>query len=144
MTLGRYARNTSVPVERSRVEVERILTKYGAKKFGSMTEETKATIYFEVKGRELQWSIPLPDRKRYNSNADHEREIRRRWRVMVITIKAMLEAVESKLLTFDEAFLSHVVIPGTAKTVGQMLSTANLDSLYQGSSLRALLAQNPE
>lgn len=140
---GKYAANTSVPVERSRGEVERILTKYGATKFGTMTEETRVSVYFEVKGRQVQWSIPMPDRKRYRNDADHEKEIRRRWRVLVITIKAMLEAVESKLLTFDQAFLPHIVIPGTARTIGESL-VPKLDALYQGMSLPALLSENPQ
>lgn len=144
MSLGQYARNTSVPVARSRAEIERVLTKYGASKFGSMSEENRATLYFEVKGRQLQWTIPIPERKRYRHETDYDREIRRRWRVMLITVKAMLEAVESKLLTFDQAFLPHIVIPGTAKTIGEAISSPKLDALYQGMSLPALLAENPE
>jgi hypothetical protein len=139
VSLGNYAASTSVPVERSRAEVERILTKYGATKFGTMSEETKVTVYFEVKGRQVQWSIPMPTKK----DARYEQEVRRRWRVMVITVKAMLEAVESKLLTFDQAFLSHIVIPGTARTLGETL-VPKLDALYGGSSLRALLSENPD
>ena len=142
MTLGKYAANTTVPVERSRAEVERILTKYGATKFGTMSEETKVTIYFEVKGRQVQWSIPLPPKGKYRHAVDHDREVRRRWRVLVITVKAMLEAVESKLLSFDQAFLSHIVIPGTARTLGETI-VPKLDALYQGLSLPALLAENP-
>jgi hypothetical protein len=141
--IGRYAHGTAVPVERSRVEIERVLTKYGASKFGTMTEETRSTVYFEVKGRQLQWSIPMPDAKRMTqSRFDQER--RRRWRVMLITLKAMLEAVESKLMTFDEAFLSHIVIPGTARTVAEALSTPKLDALYSGKWRPALLAENPD
>lgn len=141
MSLGKYAANTSVPVERSRAEVERILTKYGASKFGTMSEETKVSVFFEVKGRQVQWSIPMPDKKRMGVG-DYEREVRRRWRVLVITIKAMLEAVESKLLSFDQAFLPHIVIPGTARTIGEALSTPRIDALYAGTSLPALLSEN--
>ena len=143
MSLGQYARHTAVPVERSRAEIERVLTKYGATKFGSMSEETKATLYFEVKGRQLQWSIPLPVKSKFRHETDHAREVRRRWRVMLITVKAMLEAVESKLLTFDQAFLSHIVIPGTAKTMSEMISSPKLDALYAGQGLKALLSDNP-
>ena len=141
MTLGRYAASTSVPVERSRAEVERVVTKYGATKFGTMSEETKVTIYFEVKDRQVQWSIPIPPKAKYRYDKDHEQEVRRRWRVLVITVKAMLEAVESTLLTFDQAFLPHIVIPGTARTIGETL-VPKLPALYAGQSLPALLAEN--
>lgn len=80
MSLGKYAANTSVPVERSRAEVERILTKYGATKFGTMSEQTHVTVYFEVKGRQVQWTLPLPARARYRAETDYDREVRRRWR----------------------------------------------------------------
>ena len=109
-----------------------------------MSEETKATLYFEVKGRQLQWSIPLPTKSKFRYDTDYDREVRRRWRVMLITVKAMLEAVESKLLTFDQAFLPHIVIPGTARTMGEMLSTPKLDALYAGGGVKALLAENPD
>lgn len=139
---GRYASTTSVPVERSRAEIERILTKYGASKFGTMSEETKVTVFFEAKGRQVQWSVPMPVKSKYRFEKDHGQEGRRRWRVLVITIKAMLEAVESKLLSFDEAFLPHIVVPGTARTLGEVL-VPKLDALYSGLSLPALLAENP-
>ena len=140
MTLGQYAAGTSVPVERSRAEVERVVVKYGATKFGTLSEETKATVFFEIKGRQVQWAVPLPPK----SQPTADREVRRRWRVLVITVKAMLEAVESKLLTFDQAFLPHIVVPGTAKTIGEFISTPKLNALYSGKSLKALLAENPE
>jgi hypothetical protein len=143
VSLGKYAASTSVPVERSRAEVERVLTKYGATRFGTMSEETKVTVYFEVKGRTVQWSIPLPPKSKYRYEKDYDQEVRRRWRVLVITIKAMLEAVESKLLTFDEAFLPHIVIPGTGRTLGAAI-VPKLDALYSGLSLPALLSENPE
>ena len=140
---GKYAANTSVPVERSRAEVERVLTKYGATKFGTMSEETKATIFFEVKNRQVQWSIPIPPRAKFRDETDYAREIRRRWRVLLITVKSMLEAVESKLMTFDQAFLPHIVIPGTARTLSEAI-VPKLDALYSGLALPALLAANPE
>ena len=139
---GHYAKGTTVPVSQSRAEVERVLTKYGATKFGTMTEPLRVSVFFEVKGRQVQWSIPIPEKKKFRYETDYDKEVRRRWRVLVITIKAMLEAVESKLLTFDEAFLAHIVIPGTARTLGESIAP-KLDALYEGKSLPALLSENP-
>jgi hypothetical protein len=150
---GRYAQNTSVPVERSRVEVEQVLAKYGATHFGTMTKPDGATIVFEFKGRQIQLAVPMPPktdkafthkgwRARTAQAKDKlwEAEYRRRWRVLVITVKAMLEAVDSKLLTFDEAFLAHIVVPGTAKTIGGEI-VPRLDAIYAGQL--ALLSENP-
>ncbi len=155
----RFAENTSVPVERSRAEIERVLARYGATRFGTMQEPDGATIYFEIRGRQIQLKVPMPartdkaftqDRRspwRRVSEGERDRrweaEYRRRWRVLVITIKAMLEAVDSRLLTFDEAFLAHIVVPGTARTIGTAI-VPKLDALYAGLSLPALLAENPQ
>lgn len=152
-----YASNTSVPAERSRAEIERTLANYGAERFGTMTEPDGATIYFELKGRQIQLRVPMPpkDDKRFTRShrsswrtvgtaerdKRYEQEYRRRWRVLLITVKAMLEAVDSKVLTFDQAFLAHIVVPGTAKTIGDAL-IPRLDAVQVG-GLRALLAENP-
>ena len=153
-----YATNTSVPVERSRAEVERVLAKYGVTHFGTMTRPDGGVVYFEYKGRQIQLSVPMPPRtdpqftnrprSSWGKVADSTRdqrwdaEYRRRWRVLVITVKAMLEAVDSKLLTFDQAFLAHIVIPGSAKTLGDVI-VPKLDAMYQGLGLPALLSENP-
>lgn len=146
----RYAEGTSVPVERSEAEIKRVLQRYGADKIGIMSETTKATIYFGVKGRDVQLVIPLvrkgdpiPDKKGYAfTEQGADKEVRRRWRVMVLTLKAMLEAIDSKITTFDEVFLAHVVLPGTGRTIGDAL-VPKLPELYGGASLRALLSENP-
>lgn len=153
--MGRYAAGTTVSSEKTQTEIRRVLERYGASRIGLMTEPGKATIYFQVKDRDVQMAVPLVRKgdpfverirgqgyKRVYSEDGAERESRRRWRVMVLTLKAMLEAVESKVTTFDEVFLAHVVIPGTGRTVGEAL-VPRLGSLAT-SGLRALLAENPE
>ena len=145
-----YAERTSVPVERSEAEIKRVLQKYGAEKIGIMSEPTKATIYFGVKGRDVQLVIPLVKKgdpvigKKGHTWTENgaQAEVRRRWRVMVLTLKAMLEAVDSQITTFDQVFLAHVVIPGTGRTLGDVL-VPKLPALYEGKTLTALMAENP-
>lgn len=147
-----YAQGTSVPIDRSRSEIERIIVRYGAAKYGTWSEPGKAIVQFETKnGRQVQIPVPMPsDKDVPRGTRDRAKwidgEMRRRWRVLVITLKAMLEAVESKLFTFDQVFLSHMVIPGTAETLGSKL-IPRLPALYSGTSLPALLmdtAQSPD
>ena len=40
-----------------------------------------------------------------------EQEVRRRWRALLLVIKAKLEAVESGISTMDSEFLAFVVLP---------------------------------
>jgi hypothetical protein len=148
---ARYAASTSVPVERSEQEIKRTLQRYGATRIGIMSEPKVATLYFTVKDREIQLKIPIPvaetlvDGHKYRkwTKPAAAQEERRRWRVMVLTLKAMLEAVESHITTFDEVFLAHVVMPGTGRTIGDLL-VPKLNALYSGQSLPSLLAErNP-
>jgi hypothetical protein len=146
--MRRYAERTAVPVLRSELEIKRVLQRYGADRIGIMSEPRRATIYFSIKGRDVQMPIPFPlngdllPGKKYAkwTAAAAQAEERRRWRVMVLTLKAMLEAVESGVTTFDEVFLAHVVIGN--QTVGQML-VPRLGALTTGTPLRELLAENP-
>jgi len=127
--MARYAAGTAVPVLRSEQEIKRILQRYKADRIGIMSEPGKATIYFSVKGRDVQMPIPIPKpgdllpHSKYAkwSTAAAEAEERRRWRVMVITLKSMLEAIESGVTTFDQIFLAHLVLPGTNQTVGDAI-----------------------
>ena len=141
--MSRYAASTAVPVERSRSEIERVLERYGCSRFGIMNEAGgSALLYFEHAERSFQLAVRVPPQAKFQSEAKWQQERRRRWRVMVLTLKASLEAVASGLATFEEVFLAHVVIPGTAKTLGQAL-IPKLDALYAGKPLPALLAENP-
>jgi hypothetical protein len=135
--LGKYAAHTTVPVDRSEAEVKRVLTRYGATETGILTRESDVRLYFVVNKRTVQWSMPLPPKKGFRTDAAYDQEVRRRHRVMVITVKSLLEAIEAKVLTFDQAFLSHMVVGATGQTVGELV----IPKLDEG--LRALVAENP-
>lgn len=128
----KYAEQTSVPVERSKAEIEGLLARYGADQFVSGWSEGKAVIAFVASGRRVKFILPLPDPKadifRYRLYKDkpvsHGQELspaaqrerweqacRQRWRALALVIKAKLEAVESGITSFEEEFYSHVVMP---------------------------------
>jgi hypothetical protein len=146
----RFAERTGVPVLRSEQEIKRVLQRYKADRIGIMTEPGKATIYFSAKGRDVKLEIPLvrageklPDKQFMRwTQAGADAEERRRWRVMVLTLKAMLEAIESGIATFDQVFLAHVVMPSTGQTIGATL-VPKLSALYAGKTLPSLMAENP-
>jgi hypothetical protein len=128
-----YAEHTKVPVEQSKAEIERTLTRYGADRFAYFTEAGKAVIVFEAHERRLRFDLPLPA-----GTSDKEQKMRRqKWRALLLCIKAKLEAVASKIETFEEAFLAHVVMPDGA-TVYQH-TQARISSVYEGGEVRPLL-----
>lgn len=128
----KYAQQTSVTVERSKAEIERMLSKYGASAFISGWTKDGASIMFEMHNRRIRFDLPLPNkddpkfrftpakrRKLSNDAAERvwEQACRQRWRALALVIKAKLEAVESKISEFEDEFLSHIVLPG-GQTMG--------------------------
>lgn len=134
--MPRYASSTSVSVEKSRAELETILTRYGATRFGYMVAEDSAAIGFVVNGVALRFVVPLPDqndkrfwttpqqrkrRTRDSALREWQQACRQRWRALVLVVKAKLEAVDVGILTFEEAFLPHFVLPD-GKTVAETVA----------------------
>lgn len=126
-----FAEGTSVPVSKTRGEIEALVEKYGATRFASgWTEDNRAAISFAARGRMLRFVLPLPSREevrvkikeseywRHRAlpearlDAEHAGELRRRWRCLLLALKAKLEVVESGIESFDEAFLAHIVTDG--------------------------------
>ena len=70
--MPRYAENTSVSVDRSQAEVNRILQRYGADKFMSGWDREAAYIAFEARGRSLSHgsdATVVAGRRRVTDNA---------------------------------------------------------------------------
>jgi hypothetical protein len=106
-----YAERTRVPVGQSREEIRAMLVKHDAGKIMFGESADQVVIGFEMAGRVLRFTVKMPPAKQ-------TLQTRRVWRALLLAIKAKLKAVESGIETFDEAFLAHVVVPGTMWTVG--------------------------
>lgn len=137
-----YASGTNVSTDQTRSEIERILKRYGATMFAyaSAEEPPRAMIEFVAEQRRVRFLLPLPTRndpevthiksrgykrKRNESSAQRfwEQQIRQRWRALRLSVLSKLEAVESKITTFEDEFLAHIVDPSTNKTVGEVIKS---------------------
>lgn len=137
----RYASKTSVSTEKSEQEIRRLLQKYGATRFASGWEPESAFVQFQLKDsslveRQVHFVIPLPkrDEKRFthgghygrtkrtpqSAEAAWEQACRQSWRALLLVLKAKLEAVESKIATFEREFLAHIVM-ADGRTIGDIL-----------------------
>lgn len=114
-----YAVKTDVPVERSKTEIEKILTKYGASAFMFGINSGKAIIVFELQSRRIKFSLPLPSTSEFTVSK-YEQVCRSKWRSLLLCIKAKLEAVDSKITTLEQEFLAHIVLPNGA-VVGDVM-----------------------
>lgn len=144
-----YAANTSVPVERSRAEIERLLSRHKCSKFMAGVDHNahRATVQFQAHNRIVKFEISLPvstdkkytrDRHGWQRSASGveklvAQEERTRWRALLLVIKAKLEAVESQIATFEDEFLAHVLLPNQqtvaeyiGPTVAQIYETGRM------------------
>ena len=140
--MARYAETTSVSLEKSRAEIERTLTRYGAERLLYGWEADYAVIGFTMLDRQVKFLLPLPDRN--NPSITHtpergyarsaaqvesayEQAVRQRWRALALVIKAKLEAVESGITEFEDEFLAHIILPNgqiilpNSQTVGTFM-----------------------
>lgn len=153
--MTRYAAQTEVSSEKSRVEIERTLTRYGADGFMYGWHGPKAIIAFTMNGRQIKFVLPMPDREadqfttylrgrvRYRREPDAaaklwEQACRQRWRALALVVKAKLEAVECGISEFDDEFMANIVMPDGA-TIGQW-ARPQIAHMYEHGNMPPLLA----
>lgn len=153
--MSRYASETTVSVEKSRMEIERTLQRYGADAFAYFSEANRAMIGFRMADRQIKFILTLPEKNRreftHHSRgmrttdaalAAWEQACRQRWRALALVIKAKLEAVAAGITTIEDEFLAHTVLPD-GSTVGEW-AKPQLDEAYRiGAMPRSLLLSGP-
>jgi len=164
--MGKYAENTTVNVDRSRAEIERTLERYGATGFMYGRDGTQAMLAFRLNGRMIRFVIRMPDRddpqfkqrevtrsNQYVTRTTHkqlradeqivawEQACRQRWRALALIIKAKLEAGASGIVTFEQEFLAHTLLPD-GQTVGDWMEP-QVQQAYLTGTMPALLPGLP-
>jgi hypothetical protein len=126
--MPRYAAKTGVPVEKSRMEIEAIVRRYGADAFQSGWSGAQAMIQFRCQSRVIRFLMKLPERdeKRFThyvrgsswqarspeaARKEWEQGCRQKWRALALLVKAKLEAVDAGIATIEEAFFADIVMP---------------------------------
>lgn len=153
--MSRYAAETGVSVEKSRMEIERTLARYGADAFAYFSEANRAMIAFRIDTRQIKFVLHLPE-KNLREFTHHSRGIRtpdaalgaweqacrQRWRALALVIKAKLEAVAAGITTIEDEFLAHTVLPD-GSTVGQWAKPQLEEAYRLGVMPTALLLEGP-
>lgn len=156
-----FAKGTKTDIATSEAQIKRMLLREGAEAVAIMEERTQAVVAFHLNGRNIRFNLPLPSRHdekfthyqvvnqrgaaskltpRSAATADAAwmQASRERWRQLHLCIKAKLEAIAQEIETFDEAFLSHVVMPD-GRTVGEH-TIGEMRAQLEGKPMRPLLA----
>lgn len=131
--MAKYAEKTEASSSRSRDEIERTLTRYGATQFAYAWQEGRAVIGFVLGGKQVRLMLPLPDRgarefaytperglKRSPEQQAqaYEQAVRQKWRALALVVKAKLEAVEAGISVFEREFFYDIVL-SDGRTVGE-------------------------
>lgn len=127
-----YAEGTKVEVSKSQADIERLVKKKGGDQFMSGWTQEFAQVAFSMNGRMLRFRIPLQSDK-----GGFEREHRRRWRALLLVIKSKFEIVDSEIQTFEEAFLSDIVMHD-GKTMGEW-ALPQVQLMYERGEMPKLL-----
>ena len=149
--MTKFAENTKVSSEASRLEIERTLERYGASAFMYAKDEHQALMAFDINDRRIKLRLPMPDKKsaeftrtptgkpRVANQIDqvYEQAVRQRWRALALVIKAKLEAVEAGISVFDEEFLAFIQLPN-GQTVGDFM-TPQIELSYMHGIMPPLL-----
>ncbi len=130
-----YASRTTVSPERSRIEIEQVLQKYGATAFMYGATAARAVLQFELRDRRYRLSLILPTIGQ--SKAELKQEIWSLWRSLLLVIKAKLVAVDAGISTIEEEFLAYLVLHG-GETAGDWL-IPQITSAYAEQRLPPLL-----
>lgn len=126
MMAGKYAKDTIVSPEKTMQEILATLKRYDALKFIVGEIDNCIAVAFDMCDRRVQFKVPLPtkdssesrnlgggphgNKGAFNVNK-FEQATAQRWRALLLVIKAKLESMESGIETFEEAFLSQLVLP---------------------------------
>lgn len=139
--MPQYAKNTNVSSELSRLEIEKILIKYGAENFAYATSKGQALIAFTMFDRQVKFLLPLPkledfrftptgrERTENSKYTEWEQACRQRWRALKLVIQAKLEAVDCGISVFEDEFMANIVLPG-GQTVGEFM-TPQIQQAYE-------------
>ena len=147
--MSTYASKTTVAPEKSRAEIEKTLKRYGAAAFSYGYDDERAVVMFAAAGRKLRFELatPRPEDFRYDA-AGRRRQTtqvmtardqaeRQIWRALALVIKAKLEAVQSGIVSFEEEFLAHILLP-SGETVGQW-TQPQLQDVYETGLMPSVL-----
>ncbi len=143
----RYAQDTTVTVAKSRADIESLLHKNGATSFvsGWDDEQGVSVLQFKIDGRFIKFRIDEPDpkdfritetgrsRKKSVLEGVLDKERMRRWRALLLIIKAKLEIVASGYSTIEREFMADLMLPD-GSTVTEWLRP-QLDDAYSGGKM---------
>ena len=125
--------NTTVPIEKTKMKLEKLLRNYGVKKVVWATDDNEEVLMFEVlvqvKGVKLGRAYQIKPPHIFLSKRQYGRLVQtenrnQEWRLVFHWVKTKLEAVMWGLSTIEKEFLSETAMQlpdGSVTTVGERI-----------------------
>jgi len=156
--MSKYAAATAVPTGRTRAELEATIRCYGGDDIvtGESARSGVAFVAFTYEGLHVKLDIPLPSpgEERFTSTpsgrrqrtaaqarGEWEKACRQQWRVLLLLVKAALEACENEVKTPGEVFMPWILLP-TGRTLYQELA-GQLSEIARTGAVPKLLCFTP-
>jgi len=116
-----YAEKTSVPVSRSKEQIEAMLLKVGVEKFAYMLDSVHTLLMFSYGGIPYRIQIDIPSRDTWEgSEKSRDQEIRRLWRVAWLIVKNRVVFIEEGGEPFQAAFMPYMAVEGDSTLYEKM------------------------
>lgn len=125
-----YAKNTTVPVEKSQSEIRSILLKYKAEGFSCGWDGPLDCVAWRFQGVQYVMKMKRPA---------GEKEQRQRWRALRLVIYAKMEAVTCGISTIEREFMAWAQ-GADGRTIGEVFEGRMLEWAKQGLKMLALPA----
>ena len=134
-TKRKFAEDTIVTVERSQEEAKKLLRKYGADQIRVTEASDHTRLEFRLSEWVIRFDVSAPDpgdtsleytrsgqwRPVSQRAAARQREYQRRFRALILRLKAKLEAVSSDDVLVTEEFLGQIVIGPQGETIAELV-----------------------
>ncbi len=109
--MAKYAKNTSVPVARSKQKIEELLVSYGIEEYFSGRSPRGDGIGWKYKGKVYKKSVPTPNHEDYSTENQYQQALRQRWRILYMTLKMKFEEIADGGISFEDQFLAQMSLP---------------------------------
>lgn len=116
-TKGSFAKRTTVPIEKSLMEIRRVLDRYGATETSITLVGGKKGLSFKMRDSHSGWRGVRISIAESSREAQKERQ---QWRALVMLLRAKLESIALNVTTFEQEFLPYIQLSET-RTVGDVI-----------------------
>lgn len=126
--MAKYAKNTSVPVARSKQKIEELLVSYGIEESFTGRSPRGDGIGWKYKGKIYKKNVPMPSKKD-KTEKQYKQEVRQRWRILYMSMKMKFEEIEAGVESFEDQFLAQMCLPDGSTVADFMKLPENITKL---------------